>query len=201
MRRNGCSIVLVALAWCLAAPAQAVTIWNEAVDGDLSSLAAAPTAVAFVVGSNVITGVMGGADARDYITFTLAPGQALVALNLLLYTNTSGGPGNRGWHSINAGATSFVPSVTTAGLFLGGDHLDPPSGVDLLPNLAAAPLAGTGFTIPLGPGSYSYLAQQTSAVTNYSLEFVVTPEPSALALLLCAGAAGLALAHRRSRLP
>jgi hypothetical protein len=187
--------ITVLLACCIAGPAHAVTIWNEGVNGDLSNLPAAPTGVALVVGSNVITGVMGGADPRDYITFTLGPGHALVALNLLVYT-TGGGPGNTGWHHINAGATSYIPSVTTAPFLLGGDHLDPPTGVDLLPNLAAATLAGTGFTIPLGAGTYSYLAQQTSLVTSYSLEFVVTPEPANLALLLCA--AGVAWAGVRS---
>ena len=184
----------------LASSAGAATIWDESVDGDLSSSEAAPTSLTLQAGSNVITGTMGGPDTRDYVTFTLDPGELLIGLNLLDYTDVaSGNVGNRGFHAINLGATSFIPSGGTAGLFLGGDHLDPaPVGTDLLPDLAAAPLAGTGFTIPLGPDTYSYLVQQTGPqVTAYSIELVVAPEPSLL-LLVTWGLSSLALARRRS---
>lgn len=182
-----------------ASPASAATIWDEGVDGDLSDDAASPTGLAFAPGSNRVIGTMAlPADQRDFITFTIGAGQTLAGLLLIQYVDVaSGGPGNRGFHAINAGATSFVPSGGTAGSFLGGAHLDPvPSGTDLLPTLAAAAIAGTGFSVPLGPGTYSYVIQQTGPpLTAYTLDFLVTPEPSTA--LLVAGAIGVLAARRR----
>jgi hypothetical protein len=87
-----------------------------------------------------------------------------------------GGPGNRGFHAINAAPPASSPGAATAGSFLGGDHLDAaPPGTDLLPALADGMPAGTGFTAPLGPGTYSYLIQQTGPqISGYSLKFVVS---------------------------
>jgi hypothetical protein len=51
--------------------------------------------------------------------------------------------------------------------------------------LASAPLGGTGFEVPLGAGTYTYLVQQTGPQqTGYSIEFNVTPEPSGLLFVL-----------------
>ncbi|MEO0974710.1 MAG: hypothetical protein AAFX85_16595 [Pseudomonadota bacterium] len=58
---------------------------------------------------------------------------------------------------------------------MGGAHLDPdPAGTDYLAILAGAPQAGTGFTPPLGAGTYSFVAQQTgSELTAYTFDFVI----------------------------
>ncbi|MEO1007823.1 MAG: PEP-CTERM sorting domain-containing protein [Planctomycetota bacterium] len=182
----------------LAAAAQAQIAWDESVSGDISGDPDAPTAITLGLGSNIITGqVFASDDTRDFVTFTIPDGQALGELRLLEYFDiTSGDPGNRGFHAINAGATSFIPGPDTAAFFLGGDHLDPaPAGTDLLPLLAAAPLAGTGFDTPLGPGTYSYVVQQTGPeVTGYSIDLVVIPAPATLAGL---GVAGLLVGRRR----
>ena len=125
-------------------------VWNEFVDGDLSGDPNLPTPIVLTPGNNVITGSMSAPDdIRDYVTFTLPPGQELTALLLLQYEDLDvGGPGNQGYHAINAGSISFIPGIDTADFFLGGAHLDPaPVGTDLLPILAAAPQNGTGFTI------------------------------------------------------
>jgi hypothetical protein len=175
----GCRLrlALVAQALLLLVATSALADWDEGVDGDLSTNEAAPTPLALVVGSNVIAGsVVSPGDVRDYVTFTVGPGQQLTALNQLAYFDIpGGGPGNRGYHAINAGATSFIPSAGNSSSFLGGNHLDPlPPGTDMLPGLAAAPLAGVGFTVPLGPGTYSYLVQQTGPQQNgYELELVI----------------------------
>lgn len=174
--RTDLKILLIPLIFLI--PLSADADWDEATDGDLSWNPNAPTAVTMSVGSNVIQGSVstGAGDTRDYITFTIAEGQALVALNQLSYVDIpGGGPGNRGFHSINLGSTSFIPSASTASSFLGGNHLDAETpGTDLLPSLATAPQAGTGFAIPLGPGQYSYLIQQGGPQTSgYSMEFVV----------------------------
>jgi hypothetical protein len=153
--------------------------YDEATDGDLSNDANAPTPLRFDLGDNTVTGSVttsAPADTRDFITFTIPNGLQLTALHLLTYQDLpGGGPGNRGYHAINSGATSFVPSGATGGNFLGGDHVDAaPAGTDLLPALADAMPNGTGFTVPLGPGTYSYVIQQTGPqVSGYSLQFVL----------------------------
>jgi hypothetical protein len=184
------------------ASVSAQVVWDETNMGDLSSDPSAPTGLTLGVGDNIIFGSVGGgagglADVRDYVTFTIGPGQSLVGLVQLVYVDVvTGGPGNRGFHAINSGSTSFIPDPVTAGMFLGGDHLDPlPAGTDMLPTLASAPLAGTGFSVPLGPGTYSYLVQQTGPeLTAYSISLQVVPGPSALALL---GLGGIAAMRRR----
>ena len=182
-----------------AASAQAATVWNEGSNGDISSSEAAPTSIVFALGNNVILGsVNGGNDNRDYITFTIGAGQSLTGIELLAYDDLNTGAvndGNRGFHAINLGATSFIPSIATSSSFLGGNHLDPVFGTNLLPSLGAG-IAGTGFTGALGPGTYSYLVQQTGPeLTGYSVQFTIVPEPSTL--LLSVVGAGMALRRRR----
>ncbi|MEO0423652.1 MAG: VPLPA-CTERM sorting domain-containing protein [Pseudomonadota bacterium] len=169
------------------------TVWDESVSGDLSSDPDAPTPLSFSVGSNIITGSVsaGEGDTRDFITFTIADGQVLTALLQLEYVDgDTGGPGNRGFHAINEGETSFIPGGDTSDLFLGGDHLDPlDPGTDLLAILATAPLAGVGFDTPLGPGTYSYVVQQTGPQNSaYSLDFQVAAVPLPAGVWLIASA-------------
>jgi hypothetical protein len=153
--------------------------YDEAVDGDLSNEAGTPTALTFNLGDNTITGSVttsAPADTRDFITFTIPHGLQLSALRLLSYRDLPANvPGNRGFHAINLGATSLVPSPATEGSFLGGDHVDGAAeGSDLLPALADGEPAGTGFTVPLGAGTYSYVIQQTGPpLSGYKLQFVV----------------------------
>ncbi len=162
---------------CAVLPAMAATVWDEGIQGDLSDDAGTPTELAIGLGSNTIIGSMQSpADTRDFVTFTVPEGQQLTLLLQQQYEDVaSGGGGDRGFHAINAGPTSFVPGPDTADLFLGGAHLDPlPPGTDMLEILAAAPQAGTGFSVPLGPGVYSYVIQQTGPeLTAYTIEFVL----------------------------
>lgn len=163
------------------------TAWDESTDGDLSTDPNAPTAVSFSLGSNLVSGTMtSSGDTRDYLTFTIPTGQALSKLLQLEYVDvSSGGAGNTGFHAIISGNTSLVPDAGNIGSFLGGNHLDQlPVNTDMLPDLAGAVLGGTGFTTPLGPGTYTYHVQQTSPVlTGYSLDFVLVPEPATAAML------------------
>lgn len=194
-RFSGIAACLLACA-LQASHASAATIWDEAVNGDLASDPAAPTGVSFSAGSNVVAGDVNSAtDMRDYFTFTLAPDQALEAITLLSYQ------GNIGFTAINAGATGVIPGLTTVLDFLGGAHTNPTLvGDPLLPLLASGAVAGIGFDIPLGPGVYTYLIQQTSGdLTSYALEFQVAPVPAPAAVwLLGSGLMGLA-AWRRFR--
>ena len=196
------SLALLTLSLLLAGQASALS-YDEGIDGDLSGDPLNPTFLAFDVGLNTITGSVttsAPADTRDYITFTIGSGQTLDSILLFDYDDPATGPpndGNRGYHAIDAGTTSVIPSGGTASDLLGGAHLDPLTpGTDTLPILASAPQGGTGFSTPLGPGDYTYLIQQTGPqVSNYSLGFVVTPEPTTATLLL----SGLWVLGRRAR--
>ena len=114
------------------------------------------------------------ADTRDFLTFTIPAGRQLTGLRLV-----SWGGNNTGFHAINAGATSFVPSTTTDNNFLGGDHIVPIAGpTELLAELLDGDTAGVGTTAPLGPGTYSYVIQQTGPqLSDYRLEFVISAAP------------------------
>jgi len=183
----------------------ALPVWTESADGDLSSVADAPTAIALAVGANTIAGSVsaGAADTRDFITFTIGAGQQLSGLLLQQWEDgTVGGPANTGFHAINLGASSFVPGPATIGSFLGAAHIDfLPAGTDLLPGLGAGGLGATGFLGPLGPGTYSYVIQQTGSQLNlYALDFIVTPEPTT-AILVGLGFASLSCVGRGRRRP
>lgn len=184
---------------CLAASFAWATDWNEGSQGDLSSDANHPTPISFGVGSNFITGsVIGGSDSRDYITFTIPAGFELEHLMLISYRDENGDLGNTGYNAINAGATSFVPSSSTANNFLGGAHVETSlEGTDLLIPLSD-PLQranGTGLTVPVPAGTYSYVIQQTSTgVTSaYQLDFqmAATPEPATVLSIAALGLMGL----------
>ena len=179
----------------------AATVWDESVHGDLSTDPGAPTGVALGLGSNLVIGsVQTPNDTRDYLTFTIPVGKALQSLLLNQYEDLDvGGPGDRGFHGIVVGGTSFVPDGNPIGNFLGTDHLDPePSGTDILPDLGTTNLGAQGFTPPLGPGTYTYHVQQTGPeLSGYALDFVIVPEPTSTALGSLA--AGSLLARRRRR--
>jgi hypothetical protein len=171
----------------VAAPAAAYA-YDEAVSPDLSNNPSAPTPLAFVVGNNQVRGTVRNtapSDTRDYVTFTIAAGQQLTAIHMLSYTNVAGGgSGNTGFHAINLGATSQAPDPGGANenFYLGGDHAFSVSPTDnVLLDLADGSPAGTGFSTPLGPGTYSYLMQQVSGAVVYDLQFVVSgPAASAV---------------------
>jgi hypothetical protein len=168
----------VAFVTTVVTPSLAIA-YDEAVDGDLSGMAASPTPVTFVLGTNVVAGRVTSsvpADTRDYLTFTIPAGRQLTALRLV-----SWGGGNTGFHAINAGATSFEPSTATDNNFLGGDHILPNAApAEVLVELLDGDTAGVGTTAPLGPGAYSYVIQQTGPqLSDYRLEFVVSAAPAA----------------------
>lgn len=59
----------------------------------------------------------------------------------------------------------------------------------MLPLLAAGNFGSTGFSTPLGPGTYTYLIQEVSPeqFRDYTLTFNVVPEPSSIALVSLVG--------------
>jgi len=158
----------------LAVPASAAVIHNEASDGDLSTDALNPTPVVFAPGSNTIIGTVtniGGADPRDYITFSIAAPFRLIILNLVNLA-----PNNIAFCAFNAGTQSFVPSVTTDPEFLAGIHITSSDiGTDLMPDFVDRNVTSNALAAPeLDAGDYCFVIQQASPVnTSYALEFIL----------------------------
>jgi hypothetical protein len=166
------TVAMVLLLAMMAVPAGAATVWNEGLNGDLSSNEAAPTSISFGVGSNQIIGSISGSPLdRDYITFTIAPGQTMAHLNLIAF-----GPDNPAFTAFNSGSTSFIPSGATNGSFLSGIHITAADvGFDLMAFYDTRNVTTNSLPSPsLGPGTYCWMIQQTSPITqNYTVEFVV----------------------------
>jgi hypothetical protein len=176
LRPTGLALVM-ALFIGATCPARAGVVWNEALAGDLSSDPLAPTVIGFSSGANVVSGSLSqpGGDLRDFLTFTLGPGQFLTGL--VLDALVADGAGFQG---INSGSASFVPDADTAANFLGLEFVDGTLvGADMLPALASGLFGSTGFSVPLGPGTYTYVIQEVTPgqASAYQLSFQVVPEP------------------------
>jgi hypothetical protein len=186
---------------CLAVFAQSAsgaTIWSEAVNGEFSSNRLLPTNLGVLsVGTNTILGSVTIGD-LDYFTFTVPASTLFAQMNLAAHgSNTS-------FIAIQSGSVfTEAPATVNPANLLGWVHPGAAHvGTDLLDNLAASNGAippAQGFSVPLGPGSYVFWMQQTSASpTPYTWDVVVVPEPS-VAVLLAAGLGALAFSRRRAK--
>lgn len=162
----------LALVAMLALPAAAAVVHDEAVNGDLSTNPAAPTPLVFVPGSNIVkASVRASTDTQDYITFTVPFGTKLIALNQLMYS-----PNNVGFMAFNAGATSYIPDVSTDVFFLSGIHANASNtGTDIMPLFVTNNVTSNALADPwLDPGQYCFVMQQANTtLTTYWLEFVI----------------------------
>lgn len=187
-----------------AAPAAAAVAYDEGVSGDLSNNGLAPTAVTLGFGDNTIMGTSGrnqaGAVDQDYFTFTLGANQYLTAIDILQGTVPIG----LSFIGVESGNQVTVgPTAATAAGLLGWAHYGTSDvGTDILDNMGIAANGSTGFSPPLGPGSYAFWVQEASPGTaTYAFDFVVAqaPEPSTWMMMLAGfGLISIALRRRRS---
>ena len=190
-------------------PASAAVAYSESKTVDLSSNGLSPTALALGLGDNIIEGWTGrfeGNIDRDYFTFTLGANQALESI-IFLDGNTIG----ISFIGVQSGNQVTVsPSAADATGLLGWYHYSKAAdvGTDVLDNMGIPMAGSTGFTGPLGPGTYSFWLQEASpgSPVHYAFNFVVgqfespVPEPATWAMMLLGfGFAGMALRRSRSR--
>jgi hypothetical protein len=192
----------------LSIPSFASVLWNESVSGDLSNNQAAPNTFILAPGTNSVIGSVGTGDTQDWVSVTIPAGDTLSGYVLASYSAPGGD--QQGFTGFQVGS-AFVGSAFTAGSYAGYAHYGPgatnPSvplsnvGTDLLPTMAQngpgqAAAGATGFTQPIGPGSYTFLIQQLGGTTNYQFDFDVSavPEPASLSMI---GLAGMCVLRRR----
>ncbi len=210
------SLFSAALCALLAAAPAIATIYDEAVSGDLSNDPAAPTALTLTPGLNSVSGTVagfpefGGTDPQDWVSFTIPTGFVMTSYVNSKYDSTD----DQGFTGFQFGP-SFSGDQFAAGSYAGYAHFgteannpdgNPVSsstvGVNLLPLMANPNFAPgtTGFTPPLGAGTYTFLIQQGDPVTTgYQFDMTLrsVPEPgSSLCLLGMGGLAILALRRR-----
>ena len=196
MKRLCAPLLLTALALGAAAAAPAATVWDESVNPDFSGNYAAPTALTFSLGSNLIFGSTGNPGAgtdRDYFSFVVPQGTILTSLILLDGTFVSGGVSFLGLQ-VGPQFTKSAEEIQ-AGDLLGFLHYGTDLiGQDLLP-LIDGPFTG------LPSGVYTAWVQDTGGGTaGYGFDFQLAAAPVPLpgaVWLLASGALGLGALRRR----
>ena len=154
-------------------------VYDEAISGDLSASATSPTSLGVVSDPVLLVkgSVQAPVDVRDYFSITIPKGVSLDAMKLIdYYDGSSGGFGNTSYVMIDDGPTSVIPSNATRDDFLGGSHLNrirfQNASVNMLDRLSGAPQGGSGFTYPLGSGTYTFNVQQIGGQQNvYEIQF------------------------------
>ena len=177
----------------LASTAVADVVWDEDIDGSLSTDRFNTTNFGTLsVGSNnMIADTQSGIS--KFFTFTIAEGEELSAMILDEWISED----DLGFLGVVTGDFFSVdPSNPDVTQLLGYvHHGDTFVGEDILPAMGQGP-GSIGFTGPLGAGTYSFWIRQGGAdLTTQDINFVVTPAPGAFALL---GVAGLILRRRRA---
>ena len=158
--------------------------------GDFSDDPNAPSEIDLSLGSNVITATQEG-DPRDYdyITFTVAEGQVLSAINVDGFDDYDDTMTNAVFLGIQEGATFTEgpenpdPANLLGGVTFGENEV----GTDILDDMADGEVQGQstiGFEQPLGPGTYTLWFSQNQMATTATLDFVVAEAPKVGAVRL-----------------
>jgi len=165
---------LFALVWGGFSTANAAVVYDESVAGDFSNSGLNPTVVRLGEGSNLISGSTGfgaaGVD-QDYFSITVPSGSMLSSLIVLPGTTVSG---DVSFIAVQRGPQVTVPpNTTTASGLLGWMHYGSGNvNRDILPRIGMGQGA-TGFTPPLGPGTYSFWVQDFNRAT-YDFDLALT---------------------------
>lgn len=160
-------------------PLVAATIWDEAVQGDLSGNRANPSSAQLEEGNNALFATTQAGDV-EYLTLNVPGGHVLDAILLGVYAGLDG----TAFIAVQSGTTFTEPAVgTTVGNLLGYSHFGPnlgQVGQDILPAIGQG-FGAQGFAPPLASGDYTFWIQQTGAPATYRLEFIVSALPLQLA--------------------
>jgi hypothetical protein len=173
MRGPICAVLMgVAI---LMSPPVSATVYDEAVDGDLSGNRLAPTTIPLTVGSNRITATSSAGDI-EYYHLTVPAGFRLSALNVISSTSAS-----LSFIAVQRGSTfTEPPTGTVVANLLGYAHFGPANGTigtDILDDLGRG-AGAIDFVPPLASGDLTFWSQETSTTpSTYQLEFVVTAVP------------------------
>jgi len=197
----------------LAPSAYAVNIvYDEAVNGDLSSNNLNPTQLALSDGSNHVLGSTTGNPNldRDFFSFTIPSGYLLNEIILDNYIGLDDIVPNQGFFAVQEGPR--IENETVSGNnppLLGATLIGPGAGTEvgdnLLDNLgAAAPIQGRTFVgFPsgnLGEGTYTFWIQETrGGIQSYDLDFEVTKVPESHSLLGISAALGCGVLLKRKK--
>ena len=196
----GTYLTALSCSMALGCSASADLMWDEAFDGDLSGDYLNPTQLSIKGVNNhvVFTSVdFPGDPDREYFTFTIDEGYELSSVVLDVFDTVP--EFNLGFIGIASGAQfPTPPSMPDPGEMLGYALIGTSDvGNDIL-QLMGEGAGSQGISGPLGAGSYSIWAQETSTSLDvWDLNFVVTavPAPAGLALL---GLGGFSTRRRRS---
>ena len=192
MKMSSIFAVSAAVACACSSAAMADIVWDEAIDGSLSTDRFNTTNMGTLsVGSNDVIGTTVSGISK-FFTITIADGDSWTGLIVESWESND----DLGFLGIVDGDYFDVnpanPDVTQLMGYAHYGELD--VNQDILPTMGNGP-GSQGFTAPLGPGDYSFWVRQGGAdPATWDLNFVVTPAPGALALL---GLGGLFGASRR----
>jgi hypothetical protein len=196
MRAFRIAVAAALLACGLSSSAGAVSLWNEGVDGELSSNGLAPSTASITsAGTWTLTGATGGGD-RDYLAVSLGSGLQIASILLTNYVSSDA----VSFIGAQAGATfTEPPAGTNVANLLGYTHFGTGMvGSNILDDICAG-AGAAGCTPPLSGSDYSWWIQQLGSATSYSMDFiVVVPEPGT-GLLAALGLGLLALARYSRR--
>lgn len=192
MRMTSILAVSAAVACAGSSAALADVVWDEAIDGSLSTDRFNTTNLgALAIGSNNVIGTTVNGISK-FFTITIEEGTELSSLVV------------QGWESeddlgflgvVDGDWFDVDPSNPDVTQLLGYVHYGEATLFqDILPAMGNGP-GSQGFSGPLGPGDYTFWVRQGGADPSaWDLDFVVTPAPAAIALF---GLGGLFGASRR----
>jgi hypothetical protein len=201
---RGAAMAAALLAWCSGANVANAATYDEAIHGDLSGTAAAPTPWVLAAGANSLVGTAGanalaGTDDFDLVAIEVPAGHQLDSITLVSYVNPD--VFAMSFIGLQAGSPWLDGfGFDIAGYWLmGWTHIQTPmAGVDLLP-LIQSHANPPEFTLPLPSGVYTMLLEDVDLTISYSLLYNVSavPEPGSITLLATSIVGVTALRRRR----